>query len=66
MRHCHPHDLRAIYAAFVHLMYDCDESFNRTAMRACCHTSLSESLSYSHVTLGGGEALRSTLGPLLK
>ena len=66
LQHCKVHDLRAIYAAFVFALYDCDESFNRAAMRACLHDSLSESLSYSHVRLDGTEGLHDCLGPLLK
>ena len=66
LQHCKVHDLRAIYAAFVFALYECDESFNRAAMRACLHDSLSESLSYSHVRLDGTEGLHDCLGPLLK
>ena len=66
LQHCKVHDLRAVYAAFVFALYECDESFNRTAMRACLHDTLSESLSYSHVRLDGTEGLHDCLGPLLK
>ena len=66
LQHCKVHDLRAIYAAYVFALYECDESFNRAAMRACLHDSLSESLSYSHVRLDGTEGLHDCLGPLLK
>lgn len=66
LQHCKVHDVRAIYAAFVFVMYDCGESFNRAAMRACLHDTLSESLSYSHVRLHGTEGLGECLGLLLK
>lgn len=66
LQHCKVHDLRALYAAFVFALYECDESFNRAAMRACLHDSLSESLSYSHVRLDGTEGLHDCLGPLFK
>ena len=64
-RACHDHDLRALFAAFVYLIYDCSESYCRTVMRVLLHTTLQESLSYSHIRLEGGELLRGTLGPLL-
>jgi hypothetical protein len=66
MRACHNHSLRAIYVRYVFEMFACDESFARAAMRSCCHDSIAESLSYSHVHLQGCEAIRDTLGPLLK
>ena len=66
LQHCKVHDFRGMYAAFIFAMYQCDESFNRTAMRVCLHDTLSESLSYSHVRLDCTEGLRDCLGPLLK
>lgn len=63
-RACHDHDLRALYAALVYLLYDCSESYCRTTMRVLVHATLQESLSYSHIRLEGGELLRGALGPL--
>ena len=63
-RACHDHDLRAIYSAFCYILFDCTESYCRTAMRILLHTTLVESLSYSHVRLDGGELLEGTLGLL--
>ena len=63
-RACHDHDLRALYAAYIHLLYNCSESYCRLAMRVLLHTTLQESLSYSHIRLQGGELLDGTLGPL--
>ena len=65
-RRLHNHDLRALFAAFVHeLFYPCGGSFNRTAMRCLLHTTIQESLAYAHTELHGVEQLRGTLGPLL-
>ena len=64
-RRPHNHDLRAIYATYVHeLFHPAGGSFNRTAMRCLLHTTIQESLSYAHVELERAAPLRGTLGPL--
>ena len=48
---CHPHDLRAAYAAYVVALFECEHTFARTAMTVLGHETLRESLSYNHVRL---------------
>jgi hypothetical protein len=47
------HQLRSIYAAFVHSLYACDTTFNRMCMRVLGHEDLSTSLSYNGCVLYG-------------
>ena len=49
----HPHQLRSVYAAFVHKLYDCEHTFNGTAKRILGHASLDVSLAYTSVHLEG-------------
>jgi len=59
-----PHDLRALYGAYVGTMFTCNVSFNRLLMRVLGHQSLDESLSYNHWKLHDSDGLRGVLGPL--
>ena len=64
-RRPHNHDLRAMYATYVHeLFHPAGGSFNRNAMRCLLHTTIQESLNYAHVQLEGVASLRGSLGPL--
>ena len=47
------HALRKIYVACVARLFDCPFAFNATAMRACCHNTIKDSLAYSCVKLKG-------------
>ena len=63
---CRVHDLRAIYAHIVYVVYTCSESLPRTFMRILCHSQLDEMLNYSSVHLEGvDELLRGSYGRLL-
>ena len=58
-----PHQLRAVYAAFVYHLYTADVTFNRAAMRFLGHEKLETSLSYNSVVLHG-ELPAGAYGPL--
>ena len=64
-RRCHAHDLRAIYAKMAYKLYQCDDTFNRTACRVLLHEALNESLSYANVRLRGLDEKIGSFGPLL-
>ena len=64
-RHCHAHDLRAIYSKMAYKLYQCDDTFNRTACRVLLHEGLNESLSYANVRLRGLEEKIGSFGLLL-
>ena len=64
-RHCHAHDLRAIYSKMAYKLYQCDDTFNRTACRCLLHEGLNESLSYANVRLRGFDEKIGSFGPLL-
>ena len=60
---CRVHDLRAIYAHIVYVVFRCSESLPRTFMRILCHSQLDEMLNYSSVHLEGvDELLRGSFG----
>ena len=48
-----PHQLRAVYAAFVYHLYSSNVTFNRAAMMFLGHEKLETSLSYNSVVLHG-------------
>jgi len=62
LRHCHIHDLRAIYASYVCRMFVNAESDNRVLMRCLLHETLAESLSYTNVRLENDTPLSGCLG----
>ena len=61
---CHIHDLRALYASAVWLLYTSDCAFNRVLMKVLGHCALQDSLSYIHCRLEDIESLQHAFGQL--